>query len=206
MNQDGIVYVVDDDADSRESAVALLTQLGLGSQSFASAREFLSAYTGHRPACLLTDHRMLGMTGIELLETLRRNNVSIAVVVMTAYAETDLTVRAMQSGAVRLIEKPFRDDTVLWNAVHEAFASEEDVRHKEARRDDVQSRIESLSEGEREVLKMMMDGAQNKQMAAALSVSIRTIENRRSAVFSKIGAESIAELMRVILESGADPN
>ena len=120
MNNDPIAYVVDVDGDARESAEALIRQMKLNVKSCASAETFLREYDGYRPACVLTDHRMLGMTGVELLEELRAKGISRYCVVMTAYAETDLTVRAIRGGAITLLEKPFTD-AALWEAIRETF-------------------------------------------------------------------------------------
>jgi FixJ family two-component response regulator len=153
MDSEPIIYVVDDDRDSRDSAAALVQQMGLKVQSFASAEEFLKAYNGHRPACLLTDHRMLGMTGVELLESLRTNGISLSVVIMTAYAETELTVRAIRSGAVTLLEKPFVD-SALWEAIREALAEDRRQFDREIELNQIMERIDSLTPSELDVLKL----------------------------------------------------
>jgi two-component system response regulator FixJ len=198
MNNDPVIYIVDDDADARESSCALVTEMALRVESFASAEQFLAAYRGYRPACLLTDHRMLGMTGVELLEKLRRSDISLSVIVMTAYPETELTVRAIKSGAVTLIEKPFTN-AALWKAIHDAlsedrtqFASESQIRR-------IRERLQSLTAAETEVLNLIVKGETNKAIAFQLEISIRTVESRRSSIFEKMGVSSVAELVQLVM-------
>jgi FixJ family two-component response regulator len=203
MDSEPIIYVVDDDRDSRDSAAALVQQMGLKVQSFASAEEFLKAYNGHRPACLLTDHRMLGMTGVELLESLRTNGISLSVVIMTAYAETELTVRAIRSGAVTLLEKPFVD-SALWEAIREALAEDRRQFDREIELNQIMERIDSLTPSELDVLKLAIKGEPNKAVAMRLGVSIRTVENRRSSIFDKMDVASVAELVQQVMMARPD--
>ncbi|APZ95006.1 response regulator transcription factor [Fuerstiella marisgermanici] len=203
MTNDPIIYVVDDDADSRDSVAALVSQMAWRVQSFASAEDFLAAYTGYRPACLLTDHRMLGMTGVELLEKLRSNGVSLSVIVMTAFAETDLTVRAIRSGAVTLLEKPF-SNTSLWDAIREAITEDRQQAQDEALKLRIEERLTMLTESELDVLKLISRGEPNKSVAAKLNVSIRTVESRRSSIFEKMQVSSVAELVRLVMIARPD--
>lgn len=203
MSGEPIIYVVDDDVDSRESACALISQMALKVQSYPSAEAFLAAYNGHRPACLLTDHRMMGMTGVELLETLRSRGITLSVVVMTAFAETDLTVRAIRSGAVTLLEKPFTD-TRLWEAIHEALAEDRSHYSDEARLTRINDRLNTLTASESEVLRLVVQGETNKAVALKLGVSVRTVENRRSSIFEKMNVTSVAELVQLVMISRRD--
>ncbi|MEZ6124465.1 MAG: response regulator [Planctomycetaceae bacterium] len=198
MHSEPVIYVVDDDPDSRESAVALISQMSLKAVSYSSAIEFLDAYDGYRPACLLTDHRMLGMTGVELLETLRGRGITLSVVVMTAFAETELTVRAIRGGAVTLLEKPF-SNTALWNAIHEALSEDRDIATGEERIQAIRQRLETLTPGEVEVMNLIVEGETNKAAAFRLGVSVRTVENRRSNIFEKMDVVSLAELVQLVI-------
>ena len=193
-----VVYIVDDDADSRDSAAVLLSQMALRVEAFASAAEFLEAYDGYRPGCLLTDHRMMGMSGVELLEELRNRGITLSVILMTAYAETSLTVRAIRSGAVSLIEKPFTD-TALWNAVHEALAEDSRQAAEETKIRRMQAALDSLTEAEKDVLDLVVKGEPNKAIAMTLDVSVRTVENRRRSVFEKLNVTSVAELVQFVM-------
>ncbi|MCA9049374.1 MAG: response regulator transcription factor [Planctomycetaceae bacterium] len=198
MTNEPIIYVVDDDQDALESACALVSQMCLRVKSYGSAEEFLQDYSGHRPACLLTDHRMLGMTGVELLETLRSRGITLSVVVMTAFAETELTVRAIRSGAVTLLEKPF-SNTKLWEAIHEALAEDRVHFADEARVRRIRERLQTLTPSETDVLNLIITGETNKAVAMQLGVSIRTVENRRSSIFEKMDVTSVAELVQLVM-------
>lgn len=198
MTNDPIIYVVDDDKDARDSACALVSAMSLCAVPFSSAEEFLQAYEGYRPACLLTDHRMMGMTGVELLEELRSKNISLAVVVLTAYADTALTVRAIRSGAVTLLEKPF-SNTDLWQAIHQALSEDRAQYADEAKVKRIRQRLDLLTASECEVLKMICRGELNKGVALKLEVSVRTVEGRRSSIFEKMGVASVAELVQLVM-------
>lgn len=198
MNNLPVIYIVDDDEDSRTSVTALVEQMAFSTESFASAEQFLAAYRGHRPACLLTDHRMLGMTGIELLEKLRRRGVSLSVIVMTAFADTELTVRAIKSGAFTLLEKPF-SNSALWTAIHEALAEDRERLAEETRIQRIRQKLERLTESELEVVNLIVGGESNKSAATRLNVSIRTIESRRSSIFQKMEVDSVAELVQLVM-------
>ena len=122
LTDKAIVYVVDDDQQSRKAVLTLVNTMGIQVESFSSAEEFLSSYDNRRPACLVTDVRMLGMSGLELQERLNELGISISVVVLTAFATTPTTVRAMRNGALTLMEKPC-DDDVLWDAIRTGLAA-----------------------------------------------------------------------------------
>lgn len=198
MSTDPIIYVVDDDQDARDSVCALVSAMSLKAIAFSSAEEFLTAYKGERPACLLTDHRMMGMSGVELLEELRTNDISLAVVVLTAYAETELTVRAIRSGAVTLLEKPF-SDTALLKAIRQALSEDQTQFADEAKVMRIRQRLDTLTESETAVLKMISRGEPNKAVAQKLEISVRTVEGRRSSIFEKMGVASVAELVQMVM-------
>lgn len=198
-----IVYIVDDDEASREAVASLVDEMGVKALTFESAEAFLEGYDGHRPACLVTDVRMLQMSGLELQEELQKQGHAMATVVLTAYADTQVTVRAIKNGAVTLLEKPCRD-LELWDAIRNGLA--EDVKQYEAdeRRRDLSTRLETLTPAEREVLDLIVDGEPNKAIAMKLDVSVRTVEVRRQSIFSKMQADSLAELVRLTIEARGD--
>ncbi|MCG8448362.1 MAG: response regulator [Pirellulales bacterium] len=198
MNDQSTIYVVDDDQQSRKAVLALVQAMGVPALSFASAEEFLEAYDGHRPACLVTDVRMLGMSGLELQERLNELGISISVVVLTAFASTSTTVRAMRNGALTLLEKPCDDDE-LWEAIRVGLAADKKNAQLERRRSDVRERLELLTLKEREVLEYSVSGDANKVVAHKLGVSVRTVENHRHRIFQKMQADSLAELVRMAL-------
>lgn len=198
--EQGIVFIVDDDPASREAIKSLVEEMGVPSQAFGSAEDFLTRYDGRRPACLVTDVRMLRMSGLELQEELDRRGVHIATVVLTAYADTSVTVRAMKNGAVTLLEKPCRD-LELWDAIREALSLDAQAYLADQRRGELADRLESLSSSESEVLELVLNGVPNKAIATQLDVSVRTVEIRRQSVYAKMGADSVAELVRRVLEA-----
>ena len=201
MNDNPIVFVVDDDDQVRKAVVTLVSAMGVKAEGFASAEAFLESYEGQRPACLVTDVRMLGMSGLELQEKLRGKGIHLSVVVLTAFATTPTTVRAMRNGALTLMEKPCQDDE-LWDAIRAGLASDVKNWEEERRRDSIQERLKSLTPKERQVLQYIVAGDANKVVARKLDVSIRTVENHRQKVFQKMGADSLAELVRHSMTAG----
>jgi FixJ family two-component response regulator len=199
MIGNAVVYIVDDDEAALEAVSALVGEMGVVAKTYSSAEDFLSDYDGHRPGCLVTDVRMLGMSGVELQEKLARDGVTLSVVVLTAYADTPTTIRAIKGGAVTLLEKPCRDQE-LWDAIRTALRDDLEKTKREKRADAIRRRFEVLSPGEQKVMEHIVAGDSNKVMAKRLRVSVRTIEVRRHNVFKKLEADSVAELVRMYLE------
>ncbi len=201
MTSQAMIYVVDDDQQSRKAVLTLVQPMGIPAKSFASAEEFLKSYDGRRPACLVTDVRMLGMSGLELQEQLNKLGITISVVVLTAFASTPTTVRAMRNGALTLLEKPCNDDE-LWEAIRTGLTSDERNAQLESSRSELLERLNTLTPKEREVLQYIVSGDANKVVARKLDVSVRTIENHRQKIFQKMQADSLAELVRIALAAG----
>jgi two-component system, LuxR family, response regulator FixJ len=197
------IYVIDDDPASRESVAALVRTLGLEVLEFDSAETFLNSYRGHRPACIVADLRMLGMTGLEMLVELRRRGITIPVIIFTAHADTPTTVQAMKEGAFTTLDKPCRDSE-LWDtirsALHEDLKRSEDDRHRQ----ELRERLNLLTPAEHEVLKHLLAGDSNKLIAHRLDLGLRSIEYRRQSVYHKLEVDSIAELVKLIMI--ADPS
>ena len=200
MDPQGYVFIVDDDEGSRRSVAALVEPMHVQVQLFELAQEFLESYQGQRPACLVTDLRMRGISGVELLEELRRRNFTLSVLVMTAFPDTRSTVRAMRGGAINLIEKPCNPQE-LWDAIQQGLREDCERSQQERVQFDALARLETLNSGEMDVLKLLTTGKANKVIASQLDVSLRTVEARRAAIFEKLGVESVAELMKVWLSS-----
>lgn len=201
MMEEAIIYVVDDDQQARKAVQTLVRAMGVRAEGFASAEEFLNAYDGHRPACLVTDVRMLGMSGLELQEQLNQMGVTMSVVVLTAFASTPTTVRAMRNGALTLMEKPCDDDE-LWDAIRAGLAADVQNYDLQRHRDSILEKLDLLTPKERQVLEFIVAGDANKVVARKLDVSIRTVENHRHKIFHKMGADSLAELVRIALAAG----
>ena len=203
MATDPTVFVVDDDEDARDSVCVLVRSMGIPAEPFASAEEFLAGYVKGRPGCLVTDVRMLGMSGIELQEELIQRNISLPVIVLTAYARTRVTVRVMAAGAVTLLEKPYDEDE-LWDAIRKALARDAQRWEGVQRQREVRSRVDQLTPGERAVMDLIVQGQPNKTIARKLEISVRAVENRRSAIFTKMQADSVAELVRLVIDAKLD--
>jgi FixJ family two-component response regulator len=198
VSDEPAIYIVDDDVQARRAVTTLVEAMGLPTFSYNSAEEFLAAYDGRRPACLVTDVRMLGMSGLELQEELLRRGVTMPVVVLTGFATTAGTVRAMRNGALTLLEKPCRDDE-LWEAVRNGLAADRQAVAAELSREETRRRFDTLTAKEREVLTMISAGDANKIVARKMNVSLRTVELHRQSVFTKMGADSLAELVRMVV-------
>ncbi len=200
MNAHDVVYVVDDDAASREAVVGLVREMGVEAHGYDSGEAMLEAYDGRRPACLVTDIRMLRMSGLELQEELQKRGYQMATVVLTGYAETAVTVRAIKNGAITLLEKPCKN-LELWDAIRAALAHDAQQWRADSQRRDVHARLSKLTPSERQVLDLMLAGEANKVIANRLDVSVRTVEVRRQAIFNKMQADSVAKLVRMVVEA-----
>ncbi len=198
-----MVYVVDDDADMRESLCWLLRTVGLSATAFASARDFLGAFHPSGPSCVILDVRMPGTSGLELLEEMTRRNWRSPVLFVTAYADVPMAVRAMKSGAVEFIEKPFNGQALL-EKVQQAIRDDAERLNRDAATETVRSRLESLTDKEKEVLQLIQEGRPNKEIAAMLTITPRAVEMRRAGLMKKLNARSLPELMRMTL--GTDAN
>jgi RNA polymerase sigma factor (sigma-70 family) len=193
-----IVFVVDDDQAMRNSLKWLIESVGVQVESFSSADEFLAQYQPGRAGCLVLDVRMPGMSGLDLQEYLVENNIQIPVVIITGHGDVPMAVRAMKSGAIDFIEKPFNDE-VLLDAIRRAIAYEEQQRSQYSEHLAIQERLSHLTPREHEVMQMVTDGKSNKEIANALGVSAKTIEAHRARVMEKMQARSLAELVRMVL-------
>ena len=192
------VFVVDDDQAMRNSLKWLIESVGVQVESFASADEFLVQYQSGRHGCLVLDVRMPGMSGLDLQEQLARQNINIPVVIITGHGDVPMAVRAMKSGAIDFIEKPFNDE-VLLDAIRRALAFGEEQRSHQVEYLQIQQRLQHLTPREREVMEMVTEGRSNKEIANSLGVSAKTIEAHRARVMEKMQAGSLAELVRMVL-------
>lgn len=194
------VFIVDDDEQARSSVCALVRSLGKECRAFASAEEFLQFYQVGMPGCVVTDLRLSGKTGVELQEELLQRGGRIPVIVLTGFARTPVTVRVMRNGAVTLLDKPYRDDE-LAQAIDLALHKDAEQREKLRRVGEIRQRMQALTPSENQVLRMIVDGTPNKTIALRLDVSERTVESRRHEIFAKLQANSVAELVRLVIES-----
>jgi FixJ family two-component response regulator len=203
MSSQPSVFVVDPDQSASDLVRRLCDEMGVRSASFQTADVFLAAYQGNRPACVVAEFRLRGMNGIELQESLVADCRALPFVFVTADPETRLIVRAMRNGAITVLEKPLSHQEV-WDAINQALTIEQKMHRIDARHSEVRRRLSSLTQNERLVLDMMIEGKTNKWIARKLEVSVRTIESRRHQVFRKTKTESVAELVRFYLSVGSE--
>jgi two-component system, LuxR family, response regulator FixJ len=192
------VFVVDDDEGMRKGLRFLLESTGYDVETLDSAQAFLDFYRPSMRGCVLLDVRMPGMSGLELQEHLRSENIAIPVIIVTAHANVPMAVDAMQNGAFDFIEKPF-EGSVLLGRVRQAIAH--DARHQvqDKQRETSSKRLNSLTPREREVMNLVVHGLLNKQIAGELGISMKTVENHRAKVMEKMKAESLAQLVRMTM-------
>ena len=190
------VFVVDDDQAMRGSLQWLIESVCMRVETFDSAQTFLDSYYPGRAGCLLLDVRMPGMSGLELQAYLARHEIRIPVIIITGHGDVSMAVKSMKVGAVDFIEKPF-DDEELLHSIRNALRHEEKQRELRARRADIAARLAELTPREHEVMSMVTDGKANREIAAALGVSSKTVEVHRARVMDKMRADSLAELVRM---------
>lgn len=200
MFPDRTVFVIDDDANLRASVCALVSSLGCHAQSFASAEEFLASQAPCKRGVAVVDLRMPGMSGLEFQEELSRRKSHLPVIILTAHARTPITVRAIQAGAVTMIDKPYHDDD-LWDAIRTALEKEEAAWSAGQRRREIRDRLSTLTSEERRVMELIVEGKPNKVIAQELGLAIRTVEKRRHEVLAKMEAGSVAELVELAIEA-----
>ncbi|TPK93931.1 response regulator transcription factor FixJ [Mesorhizobium sp. B2-4-12] len=193
-----LVHVVDDDVDVRKSLGFLLATAHFAVRLHESATAFLTAATERLEGCVVTDVRMPGIDGIDLLRELRKRGYKVPVIVMTGHADVALAVQAMKEGAADFIEKPF-DDEALLGAIRSALDNSNQLNATHPQSADIQRRRSTLSERERQVLDGLVSGMPNKTIAYDLGISPRTVEIHRANVMSKMGAGSLSHLVRMAL-------
>ncbi len=198
MTREPTVHVVDDDAALRDSLAFLLSAESLKSRTYDSAAALLARAGDLEPGCVVTDIRMPGMTGLELVAELTRIGVGLPVIVLTGHADVQLAVEAMKAGVVDFLEKPFADEALL-RAVRAALASGADEAARRAEQIEIENRLAQLTPRERDVFEAVVAGDSNKAAALKLGISPRTVEIYRANVMSKMQAHSLSELVRMAL-------
>lgn len=192
------VFVVDDDPAVLDSLSLLVRSVGLQVETYESARDFLAAYDPDRPGCLVLDVRMPGISGLELQERLEKIGSTLPIVFVTAYGDVPMAVRAVKAGAVDFIQKPFRDQELL-EKIGRAIEQNARLREESTTVEAIAQRMESLTPREREVMDHVVDGKSNKAIAHELDLSQRTVEIHRARVMEKMEADSLADLVRMVL-------
>jgi FixJ family two-component response regulator len=196
MAEAPIVFVVDDDPSVRRAIKRLIGSVGLQAEVFASTQDFLRSKRPDAPSCLVLDIRLPGISGLDFQRELAAANTFIPIIFITAHGDIPMTVRAMKAGAVEFLTKPFRDQDLL-DAIHVALEQDRARRQEEAKIANLRKRLQSLTPREREVLPLVVSGLLNKQIAGEIGTSETTVKVHRSQLMRKMGADSLAELVRL---------
>ena len=199
MNKDtACVHIVEDDEAVRESLHLVLESIGYRVHSYNSATRFIEEWQPDMAGCLVLDIRMPGMNGMELQRRLNERNSILPIIFVTGHGDVPMAVEAMQQGAVDFVQKPYREQELL-EKIERAFALDRENRSSLHSRQDISARLTSLTPRELEVLRLMVEGKANKVIAIDLNISQRTVEIHRARVMEKLGANSLAHLVRMVM-------
>jgi len=196
-NDESLVYVIDDDEAVRDSLRMLLESVGLAHEVYASALEFLDAFDPDKHACVVTDIRMPGLSGLELQQRLLEAHTEIPLIFITGHGDVPMAVNAMKRGAADFIQKPFRDQDLI-DRIHKALQQDKTQRAARLEERVIRKRLETLTPRETEVMERVVSGQANKVIAMDLGVSQRTVELHRARVMRKLRMRSLAELVQAV--------
>jgi FixJ family two-component response regulator len=199
-----VVFIVDDDSSVRRSLERLVRSVGLAAKSFASAKEFLQTGHGKETGCLVLDMRMPEVSGLELQEKMTRAGIFLPIIFISGHATVPMSVRAMKAGALDFLQKPF-DEQDLLEAVYRALDRCRQAREEQHEMETLRARVRSLTPKEYEVFTWVITGMPNKNIAERLATAEKTVKVHRAAIMKKMGAESVAALVRMAEKAGIHP-
>jgi RNA polymerase sigma factor (sigma-70 family) len=194
------VFLIDDDPAVRDSLSLFLGLKGFRIQPFSSAESFLDTYTDQRPGCLVLDVRLGGMDGLSLQSKMHERGINLPVIVMTAYGDVATARAALKGGAVDFLEKPI-DVELLHKTVNDALDRDRAIRVQELEKRELESHLASLTEREKQVLNLVVDGKHNREIAAALGISPRTVEVHKARIMEKCRVPRLTDLLRIVLKN-----
>jgi len=198
MSHEPTVFIVDDDQAVRDSLRLLMNSADLAAETFPDAREFLATVSVDRPGCLVLDVRMPEIDGLELQRQLAARGSRLPIIILTGHGDVPMAVQALRAGALDFIQKPF-ESRVLLQRIEEAIAIDSRLRSQNTDRTEIESRLARLTPRENEVLSLIVDGLPTKAIAAALGSSFNTVQNQRASILKKMQAESVADLVRMVM-------
>jgi FixJ family two-component response regulator len=197
-NEQITVFIVDDEEEVRDSLKMLIESVGLVAETYESAQAYLDGFDASRPGCLILDVRMKGMSGLSLQEHLKQEALHPPIIIITGHGDVQMAVRAVKAGASEFLEKPFNEQQLL-DSIHIAIEQDAEQRGKVSRLAEIQMRVNRLTEREKEVMELIVNGMLNKNIAGELNISQSTVEAHRSKVMDKMEAKTLSDLMRMII-------